>query len=647
MGTRRREGDATRHASRAWAAVLVLGLVAPVLAGCVGGVDDPADPTAADAAPDGTPCEHPWPCADGSEWPANLTGPFELGEVRTDPIESFDGTPLETTIYIPDLPDGVRAPVVLWSQPYTGDCAANALLSGGCMPPSDSEYIYEGGYSRVDPSLLVEHGFAVAIVNVRGTGNSGGCFGFGGASEQQDQVHLVQWLADRNWSNGRVAMYGHSYHGWTPWMAAVQAPSALKTVVASGLVTDPYTFTYSPQGAPSTHTAWFNPAFAASLNFLPPLGGGVEHATAEHADRFPDRLCPDVARTVLETPKGAATDLRDGAFWDERRLVTGFPNVSAAVLVSHGLNDDAFDAGHSFQEDDAWHSLPAETPKHQIAGQWGHDLPPPEAYLEDAPFGSEWYEDVALPWLDFWLKGVGDPGDLHLGTVHYQDQTRAWHGSTSWPPAGADDEVLYLSPDGALAPEPSEGSRSFVAADATMTGCARQAQQATSLLYASEPLEDPVTLAGNPWAYLQVESTEPGGVVTVHLVEVGPDGGCSPVGEEGVQAVLSGGAADLRFHEGSYMGEDFPVLEPTPVRVDIYNDAWTFEAGDRVGVLVSSGVGINARTGQPWTPLLTLHGGTGPQASHVVLPLVQGTLGGDAPTLDYPPQPFLPHEEEG
>lgn len=95
-----------------------------------------------------------------------------------------------------------------------------------------------------------------------------------------------------------------------------------------------------------------------------------------------------------------------------------------------------------------------------------------------------------------------------------------------------------------------------------------------------------------------------------------------------------GATTDLRFHQGNYPGQAFPVLEPMPVRVDIYNDTWTFEVGDRVGALVSFGVDIDARTCQPWTPLLTLHGGTGPKASHVVLPLVESTLGGDAPTMD-------------
>lgn len=627
-------------------ALIAVALVAAGLAGCIG-ADDAVDPAGdSDAAIDAA--DHPYP--DGDEtWPANLTGPFELGQTLTDPIISHDGAPIETTIYVPDLPEGVKAPVVLWSQPYTGDCAANGWLGGSlCMPASDSEYIYEGGYSRLDPSVLVEHGFAVAVSNVRGTGNSGGCFSIGGEAEQLDQVHLVNDLANRSWSNGHVAMYGHSYHGFTPWMAAVEAPEALKTVVASGLMTDLYTFTYSPQGAPAAAMGGFNTAYTASLNFIPPLGGGPEHATADHAEVFPGRLCPEAAQVVTESAKGQFTDLRDPEFWDGRRLIDGFPNITSSVLVSQGFNDDAFEAGHSFQDDDVWQSLPDETPKRMIEGQWGHDLPPPEGYLEEAPFGSDWYEDTALPWLDHWLKGLGDREDLHLDTVHYQDQTGAWHESTAWPPAEATEEVLYLDPDGSLAPDPSEGSRSFVAAGNVDTSCGSALGQQTSLLYTTEPLEEPVTLAGNPFAYLTLESTEPGGVVALHLVDLGPEGDCGLPGGHWAAQTLSAGAADLRFHEGNYQGEDFPVLEPTPVRVDVYNDAWTFEEDHRVGVLLSPGErGLDDRAGQPWTPEITVHGGSGPEASHVVLPLADGTLGGHEPRMDYPDQPFVPDTVDG
>lgn len=94
---------------------------------------------------------------------------------------------------------------------------------------------------------------------------------------------------------------------------------------------------------------------------------------------------------------------------------------------------------------------------------------------------------------------------------------------------------------------------------------------------------------------------------------------------------------DLRFHDGGYTGEDFPTGEPTRVRVDLKNHAAVVEEGHRVGVWVNHGPS-NQRSGQPqYEPQITVHGD-----SEIVLPVVEGTLGGHAPTHDYPPRPFVP-----
>ena len=103
------------------------------------------------------------------------------------------------------LPPGVKAPVVLISSPYFGQTTASGDVD---------DYFA--------PRWLVDHGYAGAAVSLRGTGNSGGCLDFFGTSEQRDQALLVEWLAAKPWSNGRVAMYGLSYMGTTPWEAAIQ-----------------------------------------------------------------------------------------------------------------------------------------------------------------------------------------------------------------------------------------------------------------------------------------------------------------------------------------------------------------------------------------------------------------------------------------
>lgn len=314
--------------------------------------------------------------------------------------------------------------------------------------------------------------------------------------------------------------------------------------------------------------------------------------------------------------------------------------MTTSVFVAHGLQDNG---GHRYQEDTVWQSLPEDTPQRLLFGQWYHEYP--TGNLEGAPVEGGW-TDVLIDWLDFWLKGQGDPP--RLGTVDYQADDGAWHRSQAWPPSEAQAEVLYLHGE-ALASEAGDGARSFLAHPASETTSSRCRDlpdnlacppDDSALVYASDPVDRATLVAGNPMAYLQLEADQPGGIVTVDLLDVAPDAECLRVGCAGVSH-LSAGTADLQFHQGNYESQAFPVGEPVPVRIDLYNLAHVLDEEHRLGLVVSHG-DVSDRHGQPYHPTVTVHGDDGPGASHIVLPVANGTLGGDTPTLDYPPRPFLP-----
>jgi uncharacterized protein len=49
--------------------------------------------------------------------------------------------------------------------------------------------------------------------------------------DSRDAATLIDWIAARPWSDGRVGMYGGSYNGFTTWAAAKQMPKALKAIM--------------------------------------------------------------------------------------------------------------------------------------------------------------------------------------------------------------------------------------------------------------------------------------------------------------------------------------------------------------------------------------------------------------------------------
>ncbi|MGQ0536661.1 MAG: CocE/NonD family hydrolase [Methanobacteriota archaeon] len=638
--------------SAAVSAVSVSSLVVSVaLAGCLGPSDDLLAPSVKNDALDlvavppelrptaearGFPAGvHPWPR--GDEWPPGLEGPFELLENLHVQIPSHDGVVLDGWILKPALPDGVNPPVVLISGPYWG-------LD---HTPDRPEFWDEDWYGPV--KLLVEEGYAVAIMTVRGGGNSGGCVEMFGPNEQKDQAFLVDWLASQDWNNGRVAMMGLSYLGTTPWEAAIQAPPALKTIVVAGMVSDLYTFYHTPQGAAFAGGGVFQTYFNTLVNFLPPvLGATPEAATAAHALVVPERACSETARTMSTLYVGENSDVRDESYWGDRYLLGGFKDVTAAVLLTHGFQD-AWGSGHQQQELLAWRSLPATTPKHQLEGQWEHEFPHSKR-VEEGEGVPDWNERL-VAWYEFWLKGIGTP-PASLGTVEYQDGADGWHVSTAWPPVEARSEVLYLG-DGTLAPAPTGGAGTFRslpdvrASEKTFEGTGKPAGAlcdplpGTALVYASEPATERVLVAGDPIAYLKIESDLPGGLVAVGLFDLGPDFACVDGVPKDAHA-WTVGAADLRFHEGNRQGKDFPTGTPTFVRFDLTNIAEVLEPGHRLALVVSYG---DSSLRQPATkafPSITVHADATPEDSQLVLPIVEGTLGGSGPALDYPPRPFAP-----
>ncbi|HUR24524.1 MAG TPA: CocE/NonD family hydrolase [Candidatus Thermoplasmatota archaeon] len=590
-----------------------------LLAGCLGGP----------RAQEDSPCDEgpAADCAVAASWPAGLVGPFELGSLETLRVPSDDGVDLVGGLWMPKVPDGVKVPVLLWQSPYFGACIVHngpstvvdpenpaSYHAFPCQPAADSMDLYDQP-GRLHIRTLVEAGFAVASMNVRGTGTSGGCMDPFGERESQDSAFLVEHLAAQPWSNGRVAMAGHSYSGGTPWGAAVLNPPHLKAIVASGLVTDLYTFYHTPQGlASDLHASLLTTlVYENTAPTNPQSGDQVVWPGSE-------RGCADYfARPAEDIPERAGLP-RDEAFWEAHRYINDFDKITAAVLVSHGYQEGC-PFGHCQQDDIIWDLI--HSPKRFILGQWGHDLPPPPDRLENAPFGADWYEDTMVPWLDHWLKGVGPTPPL--GMVDWQDDRLEWHRSDH--PSAAS-EVLYLTDQG-LTAAPAISSRQMVTS-AGLDVCLAD----LGVLVYSVTVREPVLVHGSPVLFLDVESTMPRGLFYARLAV--SDG---PLVCGGTYVEHGGGAVDLRYHAGGYEPQPFPIGSRDHVRVDLGSVALSLQSGQVLSIGLSTGTDAISGEG---AAMLTIRGDGTPTGSQLSLPIAAGTLGGSPPTVTYPQRPFAP-----
>ena len=135
-----------------------------------------------------------------------------------------DGVDLRADVHRPA--DEGRYPVLVSASPYPRQIQDLGAPMG----------FIEAGAS----DFFVPRGYVHVIANVRGTGGSGGTFGFLDAQERRDTHDLVEWAAAQPWSDGNVGMVGISYFAMTQLEAAVERPPHLRAIFPVAVTADLY-----------------------------------------------------------------------------------------------------------------------------------------------------------------------------------------------------------------------------------------------------------------------------------------------------------------------------------------------------------------------------------------------------------------------
>ena len=107
--------------------------------------------------------------------------------------------------------------MILEASPYHGTLADR---EGRRILPDP---VGEDGVALGLTGYFAPKGYAVVMMDLRGTGFSDGCLDHLGPDDAKDLHQVVEWAASQPWSTGRVGMTGHSYVGSTPTVAAASA----------------------------------------------------------------------------------------------------------------------------------------------------------------------------------------------------------------------------------------------------------------------------------------------------------------------------------------------------------------------------------------------------------------------------------------
>ena len=420
-----------------------------------------------------------------------------------------DGTEVHIEVTRPADASGAAVtgewPVILEASPYHGTLADREGMR--ILPdPRDAD-----GTSLGLTGYFVPKGYAVVMMDLRGTGLSDGCLDHLGPKDAQDLKDVVEWAASQPWSNGRVGMTGHSYVGSTPSLAAAMNPQGLETIVPSAGMATMYDHQF--QAGVPYFLQWAGPMEAYEQIALE-----RDLPDGEHFGQKPEETgcgLPNSSLTAGEAQlSGQYTSWHGERDWREAATAADVP-----VFMVHGVNDNAARvAGMD------WFTQRAGRDGDKIwLGQWDHG-----SGCCPTRRGIQWTYALHA-WFDSHLAqsdvATGPAAELFLSDGTFEggrtgDRTQILT-DTQWP-VTARTLTLHPAADGTLGETAplTPGSASFTGdpsgfADPQGTG---------GVDFVTEPMTQDTVLAGKPVMDLVASVTSP----RVHLIgtlyDESPDG---------------------------------------------------------------------------------------------------------------------------
>ncbi len=566
------------------------------------------------------------------------------------PIKTGDGIVLRANVWLPDT-EGAY-PTVLTATGYNKD--ATNPTGQGCSG--------SGGLAAADTSLT-DKGYAVMLVDDRGTGASEGKWDSWGARTQEDYKDVLDWIQAQPWSDDSVATTGGSYMGITSFLVAEadavrvhseHKPRAVKAIWADVPMSDAYRDVTFHGGAIDQGFIPLWLGLTTGLSDLPPstLSSDPQAGAATYADHLRNGY-DFAAQRMLEATLGG-DGAYDGPFYRLRSPGDRADQLEIPVVITGGWWD-IFQRGEPLLYEQLKHSPNKKlfmSPHYHTGG--GPAMEDPE---------------LKQKWFDRWLKGVKNGVEKTPAVNLYPMGGTAWQHYKTWPVPGTKYTPLFL--DGAKSGSANSLNDGSLAATAAAQGdgdeapllpasspCSRMTTQwtagaaagpcetdnrtfeASGLTYTTAPLENDLQLTGPIVANVWAELTSKDATLVAVLSDVGADGASNQVTAgfllasqraiDPSRSTYGPGRVMIRpFHPFTRESQqDVTPNDPQLYRIEIYPTAAQFKKGDRIRLTL--GTADTPATATPLPALLNELGGDirvlrgGQYDSHVLLPMPGG-----------------------
>ena len=522
---------------------------------------------------------------------------YEVVKETNVPITMSDGVTLYADVLRPaegGAPVEGRFPVVLTQTPYN---------------KQSPQLNFQNDY-------LVQRGYVQVIADVRGTGSSEGMWDSFGAREQRDGYELVEWAAsrERDWSDGRVGLYGSSYGAINQIFTAAQRPPGLKAIFPIIPAADTYRDITGSGGQVNTAFIPFWLGLVTTLGLIPPTyTPGDPLQAAEVLVQHSNGAVAFQGNTLVSGSTGGDTAF-DGPFYRQRSPIEVVDRVNVPTFVIGGWWD-LFQRGEPM----LYERLAKRVPARLLMGPWYHLNASGGAGLPKD--GVPAPRDLVLRWFDRWVRGMADPTlDTDIAPVTYNELgSDRYLRAGGWPFADVRHErfglvsggTLVRGGDSAGAPEtlpwtPEAGvcTRSTTQWTAGLAGAGTPCETDNSLndghaLAYELPLGEDLRIGGPIALRLFVSTEAKDGQITARLEDVAPDGSANQItagwqvlslralDEE--KTVRRDGVIVQPYHPFTKESRlDVPAGEPVEVWVEIFPTAMRFAKGHTLRLVLQS-----------------------------------------------------------
>ncbi len=493
-------------------------------------------------------------------------------KVKTLHFTSQQGILFEQDVYLP--PGDGPFPVILIRTPY-------------------GKYQYKG-----DGNFFAQHGYVTVIQDVRGKFGSKGHF-IPFLHETDDGLATLDWIAEQNWCDGEIGIYGISYSGFCGLTLSNKQHKALKAVV--------------------NFSGWVRPSVMAAP-------GGAQHLMLNLTWLLHEET--QTSRNILEYDLDSLLNylplsnvfrsigIKSDAWENPDLLGTinekfNYSKVDIPILHLTGAYDFVKEATI-----EAYTQSKINNPKHHklIFGPWFHNQSHTSLtevghidFGESSLYGDEKVLNLALQWMDQHLKNETPRDELPHARVFLMFENK-WHDFENWPPEGMETTEYFIdskngansiSGDGQLIekkrfqslsdafvynpldPVPTMGGANFhfFPGQLGIKDQTEVEQRNDVLVYESSEFSNEKYVIGNPKFVFYASSSAPDTDFTAKLVLVQPDGTALNI----VDGILR-----TRFRKGLNQNDLLEKKEVYPFEIELGTTAFMIPKGHKIRLEVSS-----------------------------------------------------------